>query len=394
MKHVLRSPILSCLLAAAFFGGNAAAQLITATPSAGARSAALYAEGVRILRAARDPAALQDGFQKLIAAANDNHADAANEVGRCLLNGLAVEKNLNDAVKWFQVASDRGSLRGTTNLGLCYQQGWGLQQNQAQAVALYTKSAKAGEPFGMLQLGCCYGSGIGVPQDQAVALEWFKRAADAGNTTAMQNLAVYNRNGFGGLRADEATAKAWTRKAAELGDASAKLELQHEAALVRFRDGMLREFEQQKQAAQQQIKTLAPNSAQRRAAVEELRNANTDIDEYRTADSSRLLIRLLQEFAVASISEASVQASADAKTEAGKNYLQGRDIRKAGWQADAAILDLKTVQVLQQRRHWVEQLIMQTDLSVTGRCARLIIDDASFAPQIKPYLERYAQPKN
>jgi TPR repeat protein len=63
------------------------------------------------------------------------------------------------------------------NLGVHYFQGLGVQQNMAQAVKWYTCSAEQGYRSAQKNLGMDYRDGIGVQRDYIQAYKWFYLAA-------------------------------------------------------------------------------------------------------------------------------------------------------------------------------------------------------------------------
>ena len=66
------------------------------------------------------------------------------------------------------------------NLGACYKNGIGVEKDPAEAVKWYRKAADQGIAKAQYNLGACYESGTGVERDPAEAARWFRMAADQG----------------------------------------------------------------------------------------------------------------------------------------------------------------------------------------------------------------------
>ena len=55
-----------------------------------------------------------------------------------------VKKDLEEAVKWFAKAAERGNVEAMYYLGECYRDGSGVDEDQKKAVEWFTKAAKQG----------------------------------------------------------------------------------------------------------------------------------------------------------------------------------------------------------------------------------------------------------
>ncbi|KAL0213889.1 hypothetical protein P9112_006073 [Eukaryota sp. TZLM1-RC] len=126
------------------------------------------------------------------------------------------EKLYQEAVFWFEKATDAGNAKAMTGLGFCYKNGLGVQKNHEQCVHLYKMAADAGDVQAMGNLGNCYRQGFGVDQDYQQACYWFQKAADAGHADSMNELGYCF--GFGrGVEQDYSQAVYYYQKAADLG---------------------------------------------------------------------------------------------------------------------------------------------------------------------------------
>jgi hypothetical protein len=62
------------------------------------------------------------------------------------------------------------------HLADCYLQGIGLEPDAAEAVKWFRKAAELGDVSSMLALISCYKNGIGVEKNQAEAEKWRRKA--------------------------------------------------------------------------------------------------------------------------------------------------------------------------------------------------------------------------
>ena len=81
-------------------------------------------------------------------------------------------------------AAEEGFARAQFNLALCYHHGGGVEKDFDEALKWYTKSADQGNINACYTLGCLYYEGTEVTQDWSKAAEYFKITAQKGHTTA------------------------------------------------------------------------------------------------------------------------------------------------------------------------------------------------------------------
>ena len=88
-----------------------------------------------------------------------------------------IEKNLQEAVKWYQKAAEQGHVNAINR----------LKENFA---LLY--NAQSGDAAAQYELGNCYSVGDGgVKQDDTEAVKWYRKAAEQGHADAQHDLAIY-----------------------------------------------------------------------------------------------------------------------------------------------------------------------------------------------------------
>jgi TPR repeat protein/nucleoid-associated protein YgaU len=158
------------------------------------------------------------------ARAEAGDAEAANLLGNLYTNAQGVPRDFAAALKWYQLAADKGHAPGQFNLGLAYELGRGVAADEQQALRHYLRAAEQGFPAAQFNVGNMYATGRGAKQDMFEANLWFKQAADRGVVEAQFNLGLAYEEGRG-VKKDEAQAVKWYRLAAERGFARAQYNL-------------------------------------------------------------------------------------------------------------------------------------------------------------------------
>jgi hypothetical protein len=120
------------------------------------------------------------------AAAGD--PDAELSLGMMYQRGNGVPGSLADAFKWFQKASDGGSIRATNYLAWAYANGDGVKRDGAAAIKLFHKSATSGNAQGEYGLGMMYANGTGAMRSDSLAVVWFRKAAAQNDPLARSEL--------------------------------------------------------------------------------------------------------------------------------------------------------------------------------------------------------------
>lgn len=103
------------------------------------------------------------------------------ELGLKYANGDGVEKNMEEAAKWYRLAADQGHVFSRNNLGACYYYGRGVQQDYAEAKKLFQLAAEKGDDYALYNLGLCYYYGRGVKQDYTESSRLFQMFKDRGH---------------------------------------------------------------------------------------------------------------------------------------------------------------------------------------------------------------------
>ncbi|CAH1780449.1 unnamed protein product [Owenia fusiformis] len=178
----------------------------------------------------------------------------------CYELGKGIDKNLQEALKWYKEASESGHKEAIFNLAVMHYKGLGglkqdkqlamqlvekaanlgltkaqvrlgllyteSDENKEEAVKLFTKAANKKDPDGQYYLGICHENGWGVKVNECKACELYNLAAKEGHAKAQYNLGVFFEHGRGGLPIDKKTAEVFYEKSAESGNEAAKYDLE------------------------------------------------------------------------------------------------------------------------------------------------------------------------
>ena len=158
--------------------------------------------------------------------AKKGNADAQNTLGYLYAQGWGVERNYEEALRWYQKAVSQGHAKAQTNLGDLYADGNGVEQDNAKAASLYLLAAKQGNANAQVRLGALYDKGVGVQRDYSTAARWYRKAAEQGHPIAQGLLGAMYAKGEG-VKQDYSLAMRWYRKSAEQGEPLSQYNLGH-----------------------------------------------------------------------------------------------------------------------------------------------------------------------
>lgn len=136
------------------------------------------------------------------------------------------------AMKWFAIASERGSADAQRAIGYIYLQGYGVEKNALKAVRAWEEAYRRGEGYAALSLALYYKGDLeftdaeraGAPAfDRAQAFEWMQRAASTNYANAVLLARMYLAGD--GTRADPREGLRLLRYAVHCGDYSARVAL-------------------------------------------------------------------------------------------------------------------------------------------------------------------------
>jgi len=127
-----------------------------------------------------------------------------------------IERNPEQAIRYYQMAAEDGNVRALENLGLFHIQGIGTEKNTTLALEYLEEAKSHGSVQAYNLLGYIYFNGAGLPQDIEKAINYMQKAADMGSKESMSNLGIAYLHGAG---VQKSLAKAYKLfdTAAELG---------------------------------------------------------------------------------------------------------------------------------------------------------------------------------
>ena len=163
-------------------------------------------------------------FRAELKKADAGDVKAQLSVGHMYHLGTGVEKDDEQAVRWYRAAAAQGSATAKCDLGWMYEFGYGVERSVKKAIELYREVADGGNPRGLCDLAQMYLLGKGVEKDLPRAFYLRMRAAEQGYVYAQFFVGVMYEHGVGIERCLR-QAVYWYGKAAESGDVSAKFSL-------------------------------------------------------------------------------------------------------------------------------------------------------------------------
>jgi uncharacterized caspase-like protein len=140
-------------------------------------------------------------------AAETGNTSAMIQLASLYLEGQGVQRDTNEALRWYQAAADVGDAQATFLIGRVYERGTGVARDLPKAVEWYRRAADLGSADAMNNLGVMYSLGEGADKDDAQALQWFAKGAEAGSVNSMFNLAAMYDEGRGAARSPSDAAR-------------------------------------------------------------------------------------------------------------------------------------------------------------------------------------------
>ena len=115
-----------------------------------------------------------EGYERRIK--NVNAALAQYNIGFMYQNGEGVQKDFNQAVKWFEKAADQGDVQAQYSLGMMYLN----EKDYKRAPYWFKQASNQGNAQAQYNLGMIYFNGEGVKKDYKRAAEWFSLSCNGG----------------------------------------------------------------------------------------------------------------------------------------------------------------------------------------------------------------------
>ena len=115
-------------------------------------------------------------FKLIIPFAVQGEPNSQTAIGSMYETGSGVAANYPEAIKWYQLAAERGFSNAQYNLALMYANGRGGTANNIEAIKWYRLAATQGNSRAQSNLGLLYDEGNIVPQDYLEAAKWYRLA--------------------------------------------------------------------------------------------------------------------------------------------------------------------------------------------------------------------------
>ena len=125
------------------------------------------------------------------------NSQAQYELGKLFYTGQGAAKDYFNAREWWIESALQGNLDAQQKLGYLYSEGLGVERDFDQAKLWYIKAAKQGHAEAQTLLGSLYHEGNRIPTDYAEAFKWYKLAAEQGHAHAQYTLATLYHDGRG-----------------------------------------------------------------------------------------------------------------------------------------------------------------------------------------------------
>ena len=120
---------------------------------------------------------------------------AAYNLGVAYRDGLGTERDVHQALRWFETAAAAGDDTAAFNIGVIYDEGQLVAQDDQTAIAWYDLAAQRGNADAMINLGIMYETGEGIPSNAAKAAEMYASAAERGDVFGAHKLMEMHQAG-------------------------------------------------------------------------------------------------------------------------------------------------------------------------------------------------------
>lgn len=158
----------------------------------------------------------QNAYPELLTLSNEGNAVAAYYLGRMYAEGLGVDQDKTQAVRYFERADKGYNSDATVRLGLMAIKGDGIAQDADLGMQYLKKAAYAGNENALYELGNLYESGDGVEKNYTYAFGFYYMGAVKGDRRAQLKTAQYYLAGRG-IPQDYSAAVRWYVRAANQG---------------------------------------------------------------------------------------------------------------------------------------------------------------------------------
>jgi len=155
-------------------------------------------------------------FKERKTAAESGDVKAQTDLALMYDRGEGIDKDYQEAIKWYKLAANQGYARAQRNLAISYSKGEGVDQDYQEAMKWYKLAAEQGDASAQVFLGHMCEKGLGVSPNDQEAFKWYKLAAEQGESIAQYTIGNFYDEGKGVTQDYEQAAK-WYRLSAEQG---------------------------------------------------------------------------------------------------------------------------------------------------------------------------------
>ena len=159
----------------------------------------------------------REGFSWMMKAANQEVISAIYEVGKCQINGIGVEQDIEKGVSRINKLADLGYVAAQCYMGAIIE-----GKYPKEAVQWYRKAADQNYTIAQKLLAQCYLNGTGVEKDDYLAGRWIRRAAESCDGEAEFEMAIACFAGSFRIDKNNEEGEIWLAKSAKHGCVAAK----------------------------------------------------------------------------------------------------------------------------------------------------------------------------
>lgn len=152
---------------------------------------AIHALGRQYLLFSEDPVRQEEGFRLLVRAAELGHTFAMNALGLFFLSDGREDLDGARGLAYWRKSAEREDIYGLANMARAHRDGLGgLDKNPEEAFRFYKRATDGGHPFAPTSLGILYATGKGTDKNPAAAVENFDLALERGDARGGTNGAM------------------------------------------------------------------------------------------------------------------------------------------------------------------------------------------------------------
>lgn len=112
-------------------------------------------------------------------------------------------------IQSLRIRAEKGDVSAQMSLATAYQEGDGIEKNYEEAFKWYLRAAESGDKHALTIVGGAYKIGKGVQKDDKMAFEYFMRAALKNERISQVQVGLYYYMGKGNIEIDLKEASYW-----------------------------------------------------------------------------------------------------------------------------------------------------------------------------------------